>query len=78
MPLAVIAFTIVFLLMALVMVAVSFHVFRYRYDSDPSAVIFTTFAIIFILMAVLVFSLFNYSSKAQSSARSGNILNPLL
>ncbi len=63
----IVVFTVMFLVLSAFLVAVSFHVFRYRYNNDASVFIFVTLTIIYLLTAILIFVVFKYSNPTVSN-----------
>lgn len=72
-----IVFTVIFLLLSAFMVAISFHVYRFRYPHDNTGIIFVALAVIFILIAIMTFLLFDYSTPQATTTHSSSI-NTLL
>lgn len=72
-----ILFTVIFLLLSAFMVAISFHVYRFRYPHDNTSVVFIALTIIYILVTVMTYLLFDYSPQHQSSTPT-NVSNTAL
>jgi len=63
----ILTFIVLFLALSAFLMAVSFHVFRFRYNNDASIFIFSTLSIIYILIAILVFIFFKYSEPTPKA-----------
>ena len=72
-----IVFTVIFLLLSAFMVAISFHVYRFRYPHDNTGIVFVALAVIFILITIMTFLLFDFSVPQTTGTRS-SALNTLL
>ena len=64
MLIPIIIFSVAALILSGVLVAVSFHVARYRYHNDASIFVFTTISIIYLLITAMTFIFFRYSPPA--------------
>lgn len=63
-------FAVAALIISVILIAVSFHVARYRYHNDASVFVFTSICVIYLLMTVLTFTFFKYgSSQAITSPK---------
>lgn len=67
MILQVVIFTVIFLALSAFMVAISFHVYRYRYPHDNTGVVFITFTVVYILLTVMTFLLFDYTPPTSTT-----------
>lgn len=70
----VVVFIVIFVLLTVFMMAVSFHVFRFRYPKDSSGIVFGALATVFILIAIMTFLLFHYSDGASATINTLNNL----
>lgn len=69
---AVLVFAVAFLVLAVFMTVVAFHVTRFRYIGDSSPFIFGTIIAIFLLTGLLTFILFDYSAGSSTNNRVTN------
>lgn len=72
MIIPILVFSLAAVIMSGVLVAVAFHVTRYRYENDASLFVFITITILYILMTILIFVFFEYQAPTAVD------LNPLI
>ncbi|MDO8471894.1 MAG: hypothetical protein Q7S64_01915 [bacterium] len=74
---SILIFAVAALIISVILVAVSFHVARYRYHNDASVFVFTSICVIYLLMTVLTFTFFKYSSGQITTTSPKPIFNSL-
>jgi|GEM_PF-5154169 len=72
-----IIFTVLFLGLSAFMVAISFHIYRFRYPHDSTGIVFITLTVIFILLTVMTYLLFDYSPLKTPSQLPTKLDNTL-
>lgn len=70
-------FAIAALIISVILIAVSFHVARYRYHNDASVFVFTTICVIYLLMTVMTFTFFKYSPDQTTTNAPKPLFNNL-